>query len=188
MARKNLQSQAIRIIAGEWRRRRLDVLDAPGLRPTKDAVRETLFNWLASEINGAYCLDLFAGTGALGIEAASRGAGHVVLVEKAKRNADKLREHIQTLGADSLSAFNTDAISFVQQLNKTVDIAFLDPPFELDILPQLIPLLAEKMHDEGSMYIEQDRAKGLPILPQGWHYRREKNAGQVTFGLAVKSG
>lgn len=179
--------QSIRIIAGQWRGRRLDVLDAPGLRPTKDAVRETLFNWLAPDIIGAYCVDLFAGTGALGIEAASRGASHVVLIEKAKRNADKLREHIHTLDANSLSAFNTDALSFVQQLDQAVDIAFLDPPFELDVLPQLLPLLVEIMHEEGSIYIEQDRAKGLPALPQGWYYRREKNAGQVVFGLAVKS-
>lgn len=185
--RKNTAGNHIRIIAGQWRGRRLPVLDAPGLRPTKDAVRETLFNWLAPEINHAICLDCFAGTGALGIEAASRGAAQVILVEKDRANTKQLEANVNRLEASNISVANTDALSFIQQLDTTIDIAFLDPPFDLDVLDQLLPELVGKMHEEGAIYIEQDRNKGLPALPVGWYYRREKNAGQVVFGLAVRS-
>ena len=187
MRLRSKPAQQVRIIAGEWRGRRLPVLDAPGLRPTKDQVRETLFNWIAPDLPRARCLDLFAGTGALGFEAASRGAAEVLLVEKDRNVAAQLKVNADMLKTAVPRVHNLSAQEYVAQLNGELDVVFLDPPFDLDVLPQLLPVLAAHMHEEGVIYIEQDRAKGLPVLPQGWYYHREKNAGQVVFGLAVKS-
>ena len=184
---KNKPAQQVRIIAGLWRGRRLPVLDSPGLRPTKDQVRETLFNWIAPDLLGARCLDLFAGTGALGFEAASRGAAEVLLVEKDRKAAAQLKANTDRLKTTVVRIYNQSAQDYVAQLGGELDLVFLDPPFDLDVLPQLLPLLVERMHEDGAIYIEQDRAKGLPVLPEGWHYHRDKNAGQVAFGLAVKS-
>ena len=163
------------------------MLDAPGLRPTKDQVRETLFNWIAPDLPGARCLDLFAGTGALGFEAASRGAVEVLLVEKDRKVASQLTANADRLKTAVPRIHNQTAQNYLAQLTGEVDIAFVDPPFALDVLGELLPVLAAKTHEDGSIYIEQDRAKGLPVLPEGWHYHREKSAGQVVFGLAVKS-
>lgn len=187
MVSKNTQKQTIRIIAGLWRGRRLPVLDAPGLRPTKDPVRETLFNWLGPDLPGARCLDLFAGTGALGFEAASRGAAEVILVEKDRRVASQLKVNADMLKTSVPRIHHQAAQDYVAQLAGEIDIAFIDPPFALDVLAELLPALVGKMHEDGSIYIEQDRASGLPVLPEGWHYHREKSTGQVVFGLAVKS-
>lgn len=177
----------VRIIAGLWRGRRLPVLDAPGLRPTKDQVRETLFNWIAPDLPGARCLDLFAGTGALGFEAASRGAAEVLLVEKDRKVASQLKVNADRLQTTVPRIHNQAAQDYLAQLMGEVDIAFVDPPFALDVLDELLPVLVARMHEDGSIYIEQDRDRGLPALPAGWYYHREKNAGQVAFGLAVKS-
>lgn len=163
------------------------MLDAPGLRPTKDQVRETLFNWIAPDLPGARCLDLFAGTGALGFEAASRGATEVLLVEKDRKVAAQLKANADRLKTAIPRVHNQSAQDYLAQLTGELDIAFLDPPFAIDVLGELLPQLVAKMHDEGTIYIEQDRTKGLPVLPKGWHYHREKNAGQVSFGLAIKS-
>jgi 16S rRNA (guanine966-N2)-methyltransferase len=177
----------VRIIAGLWRGRRLPVLDAAGLRPTKDQVRETLFNWIGPDLPGARCLDLFAGTGALGFEAASRGAVEVLLVEKDRKVASQLKANADMLKTTVPRIHNQSAQDCLEQLAGEIDVAFVDPPFALDVLGDLLPVLVAKMHVEGAIYIEQDRTRGLPVLPEGWHYHREKSAGQVVFGLAVKS-
>ena len=187
MSSINNQKKNIRIIAGLWRGRRLPVLDVPDLRPTKDYVRETLFNWISSYLPGARCLDLFAGTGALGFEAASRGALEVLLVEQDRRIAAQLKENADMLKTAVPRIFNQMAQDYVAQLVDEINITFVDPPFSLDVLDDLLPVLLAKMHEDGLVYIEQDRAKGLPLLPEGWHYHREKSAGQVSFGLAVKN-
>ncbi|PIE36960.1 MAG: 16S rRNA (guanine(966)-N(2))-methyltransferase RsmD [Gammaproteobacteria bacterium] len=179
-------AQTIRIIAGQWRGRRLPVLDAPGLRPSKDAVRETLFNWLAPDLPGARCLDLFAGTGALGLEAASRGAAEVLLVEKDSAVAAQLQRNADSLQAQGVRVHKQSAEDYLAQLAGKLDIVFLDPPFALDVLPRLLPALVDKLAADGAIYIEQDRSQGLPALPEGWYYHREKRAGQVVFGLARK--
>ena len=126
-----LREGTIRIIAGEWRSRRLPVVDVPGLRPSGDRARETLFNWLHPYIPGAVCVDLFAGTGALGFEAASRGAAAVTLVDKHAFVIDHLQENIEALEASQVSVHHGDAMRFLQdQPRNHFDIIFVDPPFQ----------------------------------------------------------
>lgn len=179
----------LRIIAGHWRGRKLPVIEVPGLRPTKDAVRETLFNWLAAELSGARCLDLFAGSGALGFEAASRGASEVVLVEKEHKVAAQLRANVDLLQASQISVVCQPAQLYLQQPARTFDIVLLDPPFAEGLLPAVLARLEEGgwLHEDSLLYLEDERSRGLPALPPGWTYRREKRAGQVVFGLAEKS-
>lgn len=180
----------VRIIAGQWRGRRLPVLDADGLRPTKDAVRETAFNWLAPYLNGATCLDLFAGTGAMGLECASRYASHVTLVEKAPKVANHLQNVIDALpDANGVEVIQQCALDFlrVSNANLTADIIFIDPPFEyVDINNVLDALFALELNEDVQIYIEQDAQRGLPELPNGWHYRREKRSGQVVYGVGCR--
>ncbi|MFZ1575209.1 MAG: 16S rRNA (guanine(966)-N(2))-methyltransferase RsmD, partial [Chromatiaceae bacterium] len=124
----------LRIVGGEWRGRRLPVLDQPGLRPTPDRVRETLFNWLAPLIRGAWCLDLFAGSGALGFEAASRGADRVVMIEKLANVARVLHENKLLLDARQIEVIHTDAGPWLAGQAEPFNLVFLDPPFAEDLL------------------------------------------------------
>ncbi len=131
---KGSPSGRLRIVAGKWRSRRLPVAEEPGLRPTSARIRETLFNWLASTIEGSTCLDLFAGTGALGFEALSRGAREVVFVEKTARAAAALEECVKVLEATGALIHQVDAISYLKSEPEPFDIVFLDPPFADDLL------------------------------------------------------
>jgi len=127
---KAVKNKGIRIIAGQWRGRRLPVLDLPGLRPTGDRAKETLFNWLQADIRGSRCLDLFAGSGALGFEAASRGASKVLLLEKQVQAARLLQQNIELLAADNLQIEQVDTLVWLaQEQTGSFDIVFLDPPF-----------------------------------------------------------
>ena len=119
----------VRIVGGEWRSRLLDVTSVPGLRPTPDRVRETLFNWLGQDLDGQACLDLFAGTGILGFEAASRGAASVLMVERDARALDALHKAAKTLQAAQVEIVRGDAVRFVQTTPQTFDGVFLDPPY-----------------------------------------------------------
>lgn len=187
--KSRVSKATVRIIAGQWRGRRLPVLDADGLRPTKDAVRETAFNWLAPDLHGAKCLDLFAGTGAMGLECASRYARQVTLVEKAPKVAKHLQSVVNSLpNADGVDVIQQCALTFLHcHPNIHADIIFIDPPFEhVDINDVLDALFALELNDEAQVYIEQDAQCGLPELPDGWHYRREKRSGQVVYGVACK--
>jgi len=181
----------LRIVAGKWRSRLLDIADVPGLRPTSERIRETLFNWLAPTIAGSRCLDLFAGTGALGLEAISRGAAGAVFVEKSHRAAETLERNIDLVGAASTATVHrTDAFEFMAQNGQTpFDIVFLDPPFAADMLDDLCRLL-----DQGSLlakgaliYIEEDNAKPTVELPTGWQALRTRAAGNVRYSL-LKAG
>ncbi|MCH8070999.1 MAG: 16S rRNA (guanine(966)-N(2))-methyltransferase RsmD [Proteobacteria bacterium] len=182
-------SGRLRIVAGKWRSRLLPVADEPGLRPTPERIRETLFNWLALSIEGSRCLDLFAGTGALGLEALSRGAAEVVFVENSARAAALLKESADRLGANGARIHKADAIGYLRGDHKPFDIVFLDPPFAADLLGDLCRLL-----DEGSwlaegarIYLEQARERPWPRLPDGWTIINDKTAGQVRYALvAVK--
>lgn len=179
----------VRIIAGQWRGRRLPVADAPGLRPSGDAVRETLFNWLAPRFPGTYCLDLFAGSGALGFEAASRGAARVDLVERDRQVARQLQRNADDLAAEAVQVHCAVASDWLSQSGGCYDVAFLDPPFADEGLPGLLRQLLDcHMNPGGEVYIERPTASGLPTLPSGWSYRRDKRRGQVVFGLAAESG
>ena len=186
----NSRPGRLRIVAGNWRSRLLDVADVPGLRPTSQRIRETLFNWLAMRIPGAHCLDLFAGTGALGLEALSRGAGSVVFVEKSARAAAMLRDNIAILGADGAAVVQADASAWLPgEHGRPFDIVFLDPPFAADMLDDLCRLLEEHdlLAEDALVYLEQDRSKAEPHLPDGWRLLKNNTGGNVRYMLAQRS-
>jgi 16S rRNA (guanine966-N2)-methyltransferase len=174
----------VRIIGGSLRNSRLEVPDLPGLRPTAERVRETLFNWLAPVIEGMDCLDLCAGTGALGIEALSRGAASVQFVERDARAAQALRANLVRLRADAARVDVTDAGSFLQQAGRAHDLVFLDPPFALDLWATLAGQLERGgwLAARAWIYVESPRAV-VPDLPPTWQLHREGHAGEVRFAL-----
>lgn len=180
----------LRIVAGIWRSRLLDIAEVDGLRPTSERIRETLFNWLAMKIVGARCLDLCAGTGALGLEALSRGATETVLVEKSAKAIVALRRNVAALGADRAIVRQADALDFLRtgECGK-FDIVFLDPPFAADMLDELCRLLEEKavLTADARVYLEQDRARQETVLPEGWMVLKSKSSGNVRYSL-VKPG
>lgn len=193
MAKPNSRSQSsrrggqLRIIAGRWRGRRLPVADAPGLRPTSDRVRETLFNWLAPMLPGARCLDLFAGSGALGLEALSRGADYCLFAEQSRPVAQQLEGILQTLAAgDAAEVYCGDALALLRQPPAVpFDLVFLDPPFRKDWLELCLRGLQQPgwLSDSAWVYIESGSEEPLPPLPPGWQLHREKIAGQVSYRL-----
>lgn len=185
-------SGRLRIIGGRFRGRRLPIPDQPGLRPTPDRVRETLFNWLAPVIEGSRCLDPFAGTGALGLEAASRGASSVVLIERSALAARQLRANIDVLGATGVQMIEGDALSWLADPGPRgtlgpFDLAFLDPPFAAGLLAPACALLARHrwLAPGARIYLETASAAELPALPSGWSIIRERTAGQVHYALAL---
>jgi 16S rRNA (guanine966-N2)-methyltransferase len=178
----------LRIVAGNWRSRLLQIADVPGLRPTAERIRETLFNWLATRIHGARCLDLCAGTGALGLEALSRGAGEVVFVERSGAAFKTLRSNISLLGATNAEVLNVDARHYLGGPNsKPFDIVFLDPPFAADLYDELCRLLSEQswLADDARIYIEMDKDLPELCLPDGWQVVKNKAAGKVRYMLAA---
>lgn len=179
-------SGKIRIIAGKWRGRKLDVIDYPGLRPTPDRVRETLFNWIQQEIVGARCLDLFAGTGALAFEALSRGASEVIMVESNPEIIESLNRHAQTLGSENHTIQLADAMSWLKQGVQGFDIIFLDPPFKQGYVEKCCALIIEEslLNTNGLLYIESEKNVELP---DGWQLKKQKNAGQVQSMLIKQS-
>jgi len=183
--KSNKASNQLRIIAGTWRGRKLVFPPVPGLRPTPDRVRETLFNWLDPVIGGQRCLDLFAGSGALGIEAASRGAAAVVLVEDHPRVVETLREQLQLLNASQVEVVQADAGLFLSATPRAFDIVFLDPPFDGGRLPECIHQLETRgwLAAEAWVYLEAEHGLALD-LPENWALHRSKQAGQVDYHLA----
>ncbi|MBL4674325.1 MAG: 16S rRNA (guanine(966)-N(2))-methyltransferase RsmD [Arenicella sp.] len=179
------KTNSIRIIAGQWRGRRLPVLDIDGLRPSTDRVRETLFNWLMHDIAGARCLDLFAGSGALGLECLSRGASSVVFVESDKRIASQLQQNLQILNClDGGEVIVQSAINFLRHPAATqFDLVFLDPPFDSDLLAQAMPLLVENgwLADGALVYVEQASKKDPEEPPQNWQDYKEGKAGYCRY-------
>ena len=174
----------LRIIGGSLRNSRLQVLDAPGLRPTPERVRETLFNWLQGAIAGSRCLDLFAGTGALGIEAASRGAGEVVLVEHDPRLARAIAAELARLKVARAQVQTRDAVSFLAGQPVPFDIAFLDPPFDSELWSPVAARLEEGgwLAPVAWIYVESPRTR-VPELPRSWAQWREGLAGEVRYAL-----
>ncbi|MDH3343572.1 MAG: 16S rRNA (guanine(966)-N(2))-methyltransferase RsmD [Gammaproteobacteria bacterium] len=178
----------LRIIAGSWRGRKLGFLDREGLRPTTDRVRETVFNWLQVDLPGSRCLDLFAGSGALGLEAASRGASKVVLVDKDIETVDMLKKNIDLLSARQSAAVCSDAISFLQSCDFMFDVVFLDPPYRLDVIAQCCELLENKqcLSDHAKIVIECDTSKEIKGLPDNWQCQKRKTAGQAAYHLFTR--
>ena len=178
----------IRIIGGSLRNSRLLVPELPGLRPTPERVRETLFNWLAPVIDGARCLDLCAGTGALGIEASSRGAAGVQFVERDARAAQALRENLARLRVEGAQVATLEAGAFLRGAAQACDVVFLDPPFALDLWAELAHQLEAGgwLAANALIYVESSRA-GVPNLPPNWSVHREGRAGEVRFALYRRS-
>src|SRR5688572_7000927 len=148
------QSNEVRIVGGQWRSRRIHFPQRPDLRPTPDRVRETLFNWLGQDLTGLACLDLFAGSGALGFEAASRGAKRVVMVERDRAAYDSLQQNREALAAGSVEVVRGDALEFVRADRGCYDVIFLDPPFSTSYGERLVPLLPARLAPKGCVYYE----------------------------------
>lgn len=185
---RKASSGRLRIVAGKWRSRLLPIADVAGLRPTPERIRETLFNWLAPSVEGKRCLDLFAGSGALGFEALSRGAGSVVFVERSKVAVRALRENIERLAAENVVVYEGDAVEFLgEESQATIDIIFLDPPFADDLLEDLCRLVEKSgiLSPGARIYLEQHRDQTAPRLPDGWSILKEKTAGNVCYRLAT---
>ncbi|MDT8895098.1 16S rRNA (guanine(966)-N(2))-methyltransferase RsmD [Halomonas sp. I1] len=173
----------LRIIGGEYRRRLLPVVDLPGLRPTPDRVRETLFNWLGPTLAGARVLDLFAGTGALGLEALSRGAHEATLVEFDSRASRALEGNLGTLGVTRARVLNADAMDFLEGEPTPHSLVFLDPPFRKDLAAACCAALEHGwLTDDARIYLETESTLD-PVVPANWHLHREVQAGDSTGRL-----
>ena len=178
----------LRIVAGIWRSRVLEIADVEGLRPTSERIRETLFNWLSPGMAGARCLDLFAGTGVLGLEALSRGAASAVFVENSKIAIATLRRNVASLDASAALIHSGAATDYIDgSSTESFDIVFLDPPFADDNLAELCRLIDESdlLAANANVYLEQDRARPEPDLPDGWTVLKSKVAGNVRYTLAA---
>jgi len=175
----------VRLIGGLWRRSKLPVADLPGLRPTPDRVRETLFNWLGQDLAGWRVLDAFAGSGALGFEAASRGATQVVLLESNSRLISSLRSSQARLGASQIEIRQTDALPWMSRAESgRFDLVLLDPPFGADLFARALSAARPLIGAEGLIYLEADRAFSAEALqPFGLQLRRAGQAGAVHFHL-----
>jgi 16S rRNA (guanine966-N2)-methyltransferase len=182
---------SVRIIGGAWRGRRVHFPDVPGLRPTPDRVRETLFNWLQHSLLETRCLDLFAGSGALGLEALSRGAANVVFVEQLPAAARALHEQLVRFGGEAKGrVMEIGAARFLRTPAAPFDIVFMDPPFGKDALAEYIPMLdaGNWVRAGGLVYLENERIGGPPELPMHWELLKSKSAGEVGYHLARVNG
>lgn len=175
----------LRIIGGSWRGRRLRFPPAAQIRPTPDRVRETLFNWLGAYVRGARCLDLFAGSGALGLEALSRGAAQVTFVERDRLAVRELRKHLAEWGATGAEVVEMDALRFLEESPRPLDIVFLDPPFASDLLVASAQLLETRpwLAPGALVYVECEADGSAPALPPPWQASKAKQAGAVRYHL-----
>ena len=172
-----------RIIAGQWRRRKLQFPPLPGIRPSPDRVRETVFNWLREHIEGARCLDLFAGSGALGLEALSRGAAQVVFVDRERAAVEALRAHLESLHAEGGEVFQSDALAWLGSAPRPFDLVFLDPPFESELLASALSVLGRGWLKPRALVYMEYPADRPPSLQLPWQAWRESRAGRVGFSL-----
>lgn len=183
------KSGQLRIIAGQWRGRKLSFPSQESLRPTPDRVRETLFNWLQTVVTGSQCLDLFAGSGALGFEAASRGANRVLMLEQDGHTVSALRQNVKLLEASQVEVRAGDVLTYLKAGLDTkarpYDLVFIDPPYRLGLVPACCQLLeSEGWLSEGArIYLECDADELLENIPQQWHCLKSKKAGQVGYYL-----
>ena len=173
----------MRIIAGQWRSRVLEVATRPDLRPTPDRVRETLFNWLGQRLDGRACLDLYAGSGALGFEAASRGAARVVMVENDRAALAALRRSRGLLAADAVEIVAADASAYLARGGERFDVVFLDPPFRQNALPALLGALPPRLAAGARVYLEAAQPVDVPGVPGSWRELKRARAGQVSVQL-----
>jgi 16S rRNA (guanine966-N2)-methyltransferase len=188
----NKRSNSVRIIGGSLRGRAVSFSDLPGLRPTSDRIRETLFNWLMHDTQNAVVLDLFSGSGVLGIEALSRGARKVIFVEKSKAVLEQIESHLKAfkIGPERYELYCREATEFLSAIPKSslFDLIFLDPPFRHGLLAQVLPRCEALLAPTGKVYVEHEQ--GLPqseYLPQKLHVLKEKEAGEVIYLLLGKT-
>ncbi|CAQ85818.1 MULTISPECIES: 16S rRNA (guanine(966)-N(2))-methyltransferase [Photorhabdus] len=190
MAKKSQQQSMgqIRIIGGKWRSRKLPVLNSPGLRPTTDRVRETLFNWLAPVIQEARCLDCYAGSGALGLEALSRYAAQATFIEYERNVAKQLSANLALLNAKNAEITNDSALNYLSQPGTPYNVIFLDPPFRQGMLAETIKLLEQYgwLADKSWIYVEAESESAAADVPANWQLHREKVAGQVAYRLYIR--
>ena len=182
---KSAKNNRVRIIGGDWRGRRLQVADVPGLRPTGDRCRETLFNWLQPWVVAADCVDLFAGTGALGFEAASRGAASVLMVEKHPQALEVLRQSIGQLQAEQVTLRAGGAMSLIEELSPdSLDLVFVDPPFDSNLGKAVLERLDRQgcVRHGGFVYVESPASLQL-APPEGWSVWRDQQLGEVRMQL-----
>lgn len=188
-------NQQLRIIAGEWRGRKLSFPAIEGLRPTPDRVRETLFNWISAYVPGAKCLDLFTGSGALGLEALSRGASQATLIDLSAVATKQLQANLQTLNASNGNAIQADVQRWLSQQSseqnsddQQYDLVFMDPPFRKELAAACCELLEsqELLTKRAMIYVETESELTVLQVPENWHLHREKNAGQVTYRLYMR--
>lgn len=178
----------IRIIGGRWRGHKLLVTKKPGMRPTPDRVRETLFNWLAPVIKNARCLDCFAGSGALGLEALSRGAGSVTLLEQNYKVSIQLVKNLQILQTQQAQVITVNSLRWLAQQGDSFDVVFIDPPFRQNMIPQTINTLEryQRLANEASVYIETEADGHMPDVPSNWQLHRGEVTGQVAYRLYLR--
>lgn len=172
------------MIGGQWRSRLIAFEAGPGVRPTPDRVRQTVFDWLAPRIQGAVCLDLFAGSGAMGLEALSRGAARVRFVEHGHAQIECIRSNIRTLDcADRAEVVLSDALGHLSSApDADFDVVFIDPPFSAQMHDTVLDALVPWLRDDSRVHVERRRGN-VPDLPAGYAWERDKTAGQVSFGL-----
>lgn len=184
---KNFMNRnTVRIIGGQWRGRKIHFPAISGLRPTPDRVRETVFNWLAPVIHGARCLDLFTGSGALGLEALSRGAAHVTFIDQDRTIITHLKQQLATLNADNTEVYCAKFPFTTKEFSKKFDVVFLDPPFHQNLIAPSCQWLTENhlLAPDAYIYLETEASlKSLPI-PNEWTLIKSKTAGQVGYHLA----
>lgn len=185
--KNNTYENDVRILGGKFKGKLLPVLDVEGLRPTTSRVRETIFSWIKDSLGNAKVLDLFAGSGALGLEAYSRGAKDVTLVELDKDNSSNLKEIAKSMSYDEIHVINDDALHFLDNVSSTFNIVFIDPPYKLDIYEKVLEKLLDKnlIDDDSLIYVEM-RNGSNKIVP-GYEIIREENAGQSKYSLWTKS-
>ena len=181
-------SHRIRIVGGDWKRTPLAVPDVAGLRPTPDRVRETLFNWLGQRLDGLSCLDAFAGSGSLGLEAASRGAARVVMIERDRTAVSALRRAIERLGARQVELVRADALAEFERrirAGQRFEVVFLDPPFGQGLLERALDALPALLAPGATIYVESEAAR---VSPPGFHVVRADRAGRVHYHLLRQDG
>lgn len=187
MAQKNNARRGgqLRIIGGNWRGRKLNFPDVTGLRPTADRIRETVFNWLQNDIGDASCLDLFAGSGALGFEAASRGAESVDMVELDTSAYRQLQQNKTLLNAEQCQLHHTHAQPFIARTGNKYDVVFIDPPYQADLWSEVAELLMThgRLNASALIYMEWPSKTDLPLVPQSWQLIKDKKAGDVRYCL-----
>ena len=177
--------QQVKLIAGRWRGTKLPVVLQDDIRPTPNRVRETLFSWLQTRIEGSHCLDLFTGSGALGFEAVSRGAAHATLVDNDQKVVSLLSQQVEKLDAQEIILTCTDALTYMENCSAQFDIIFLDPPFSRYNPDELLQTVidSECIKNKGLIYLEASPEKFPKTLPDNWQWQRQLKAGQVECGL-----